>query len=202
MKILHLDGNHHIHLLKEYIMGFTAKELINNNKDFLEKNDLAGFYKAIYDTANCEVKAISTVSKFLYEDCGIHLEDYTDCIPSCFAYAPDTWVEDTVFGSTLVIPPTIKEIKFAGLAGTNLGGKGIFCINTNNVESIEDFAFAGTNVLTLRITKELKKVGRDFLMSAGITKLIYESQCDEDLIESIRDRIKREYMPIEMIMVQ
>ena len=182
----------------------TTKEIIDKNMEYLENNDLAGFYKALYDKSNgddagsYDAGDIGEISRFLDEDCGIYIEHYLDYIPECYCHTPDRWIENTVFGDTFTIPPNIKMIKMGAFVSKEMHKKGVFCVDVNRVEFIGAFAFAGAGFMTLLIGKELNGVHSEFLTGSGITKIFYDKDCDDRIIESIKKIIEKEHFPTEM----
>lgn len=181
-------------------MSKTAREIVTDGKQYLENNDLAGFYKYIYDMAGAESDEIYLVSEFLDKGCNIPVEQYLEYVPECYSYIPDRWVKnDPSFGDVVVIPPTIYELRVLSLANVHFSKKGVMGLDINNVENIGAYALAGAGFYTLFIHKSLKNVHREFLTGAGLTKIIYDKDCDEAVIDRIKELIERDHLYTEVM---
>lgn len=181
-------------------MSLTAREIVTSGKQYLENNDLAGFYKYIYDMAGADSDEVYLVSEFLDKGCNIFVEQELEYVPECYSYIPDRWIKnDPAFGDIVVLPPTLYELRVLSFAGVHYSKKGIMGIDINNVENIGAYAFGSAGFYTLFIHKPLKKVHRQFLAYSGITKIFYDKDCDEDVIDRIKEIIERDHMPTEVM---
>ena len=117
------------------------KKCIDNNMDYLERDDLDGFYQALQRDAydmKLSNEDIGACTEFFENECGINTMSALSSIPRYYCYHVKTLPKSMVQSGVLRFPSHIDTIYALGFSAT--GGYNI--IDLRGIKYIKNMAFS------------------------------------------------------------